>query len=203
MLLITHYRRPIDFSDEVVVAAKKGLGVFHRLFERIERLAGPVFADATPADMDAIAAELKQGKHAAFATSVLHFKAKFLEMMDDDFNTAGAIGVLHELAGQINSFLEQTNADRDKPADVLKASVAATQTLRTLGQILGLFRAQTAPVPAADDKLTADLMQLLIKLREDARKSKNFALADAIRKGLTEVGVTLEDRAGGTEWRKE
>jgi cysteinyl-tRNA synthetase len=203
MLLITHYRRPIDFSDEVVVAAKKGLGVFHRLFHRIERLAGPVFAAAAPPDMDAIADSLKGTKLEPFATSILQFKTRFLEMMDDDFNTAGAIGVLHELAGEINSLLEQTNADRDKPADVLKASVAATQTLRELGQILGLFRAQAAPEPAKDGELAADLMQLLIKLREEARKTKNFALADGIRKGLTEIGVTLEDRAGGTEWRKD
>jgi cysteinyl-tRNA synthetase len=204
MLLITHYRRPIDFSDEVLGAAKKGLSAFHRLFERIERLTGPAPAGTALTGMDAFAGELQRNKHESFATSILHFKGRFLEMMDDDFNTAGAIGVLHELAGEINSFLEQANAERDKPADVLKAAVAATHTLGGLGQILGLFRAATAPAPAPpkDDKLAGDLMQLLIKLREDARKSKNFALADAIRKGLTEIGVTLEDRTGGTEWRK-
>jgi cysteinyl-tRNA synthetase len=182
----------------VLAAAKKGLSTFHRLFQRIERLTGPIPADATHSAKD-----LQPGKHHAFAASIVHFESKFLEMMDDDFNTAGAIGVLHELASEINSFLEQTSADRDKPADVIKLAVAATNILRDLGQILGLFPAASVPTTAHDDKLAGDLMQLLIKLREEARKSKNFALADSIRKGLTEIGVTLEDRAGGTEWRKD
>ncbi len=54
-----------------------------------------------------------------------------------------------------------------------------------------------------DDRLTNDLMALLIKLRQDARRDKNFAIADGIRNGLTGIGVTLEDRADGTIWRKE
>ena len=51
--------------------------------------------------------------------------------------------------------------------------------------------------------LADDLMKLLIKLRQEARQSKNFAMADAIRNGLTEIGVTLEDRPEGTMWRKD
>jgi cysteinyl-tRNA synthetase len=203
MLLITHYRRPIDFSDEVLLAAKKGLSFFHRLFQRIERLAGLVFAGIAPADMNAISEEMLQGKTETFARSALQFRTKFLEMMDDDFNTAGAIGVLHELANEINSFLEQTSAERDKPADVIKAAVAATQMLRILGQILGLFRQTIAAAAGNDDALTGKLMTLLITLREEARKSKNFALADSIRNRLSDMGVTLEDRAGGTEWRTQ
>jgi cysteinyl-tRNA synthetase len=201
LLLTTHYRSPIDFSDEVVIAAKGGLAGFARLFQRIERLTGD--SSTTSADIDAVAGELQKGKTEPFVTSVLHFRTKFLERMDDDFNTGGAIGVLHELANGINGFLEQSNAERDKPADVLKAATAATQTLRNLGQLLGLFRVQAQNTSSNNDGLTSDLMKLLIKLRQDARKSKNFAMADAIRNGLTEIGVTLEDRADGTDWRKD
>jgi cysteinyl-tRNA synthetase len=171
MLLITHYRSPIDFSDDVLVAAKKGLTTFQRLFQRIERLVGPAPAGGKTPDMDAISAELSNGKHAEFGRSVLHFKAKFLEMMDDDFNTGGAIGVLHELANEINSFLERTNAERDKPADVMQAATASTQTLRSLGQILGLFRVAITESSGNDDGLTGKLMELLIKLRQEARQS--------------------------------
>ncbi|MGH7176940.1 MAG: DALR domain-containing protein, partial [Tepidisphaeraceae bacterium] len=124
--------------------------------------------------------------------------------MDDDFNTAGAIGVLHELAGEINAFIEQTHAEREKQADVVQAVGASTQSLRSLAGLLGLFTAPTT-APANDVKQIQTLdavMNLLIRLRNDARKQKNFALSDGIRDGLAEIGITLEDRAGETSWRK-
>jgi cysteinyl-tRNA synthetase len=125
--------------------------------------------------------------------------------MDDDFNTAGAIAVLHELAGEINGFIERNDLDRSKSAEAAGAAAAGVQTLRNLGLILGLFNPKLAPPAAASQKnaLADQLMQLLIKLRQEARASKNFALADGIRKGLTEIGVTLEDRPDGTVWRQE
>ena len=75
---------------------------------------------------------------------------------------------------------------------------------RELTATLGLFRKPVAAKSSPDDGLTSSLMELLIQLRAEARKSKNFALADQIRKSLTEIGVVLEDRADGTGWsRKE
>jgi cysteinyl-tRNA synthetase len=76
-------------------------------------------------------------------------------------------------------------------------------TIRKLALILGLFRKGVAQPQAAESALVSQLMQLFIKLRQEARKDKNFALADGIRKGLTEIGVALEDRADGTVWRRE
>jgi cysteinyl-tRNA synthetase len=200
LLLSTHYRRPIEFSELAIADTKKALATFHRLFERLERLAGPAQPGAE--DMDRAAGALMDGEHAPFAKAVLALKMKFLEMMDDDFNTAGAIASLHELAGEVNSFLERNDAEKLKPQDVIAAAAAAGLTLRSLGGVLGLFP-RTAAKPAADTGLAAQLIDLLIKLRADARKSKNFALADDIRKGLTAIGVTLEDGADGTRWRKD
>jgi cysteinyl-tRNA synthetase len=206
LLLGTHYRSPIDFSDDVIAASKKGLSVFARLFERVERLSGKSVAEAAQNDMDREAnALLDSPAHAPFAKSVLVLRSKFLEVMDDDFNTAGAIGVLHELAGEVNAFLERNDADKSKPPEVIGAAVAGTQTLRNLGLVLGLFRQKAAPPAAAGSQAETleKVMKLVIKLRQDARLSKNFALADAIRDGLTGIGITLEDRADGTGWRKE
>ncbi|HEV8603729.1 MAG TPA: cysteine--tRNA ligase [Tepidisphaeraceae bacterium] len=202
MLLSTHYRRPIEFTDEVISNAKKGLSVFPRLIERVERILGAPLAESAPC-MDQVAAGLLETELGAFAKPILDLKMKFLEMMDDDFNTAGAIAVMHELAGQINGFTEKNQVEKSKQPEMLSATTAATCTLRKLGLLLGLFRKSAATASRQQPALTDDLMKLFIKLRADARQSKNFALADAIRNGLTEIGVTLEDRSDGTIWRKD
>ncbi|HEV7300521.1 MAG TPA: cysteine--tRNA ligase [Tepidisphaeraceae bacterium] len=210
MLLSTQYRRPIEFTDEVMTASRKGLNVFVRLFERIERLAG---AGPHP-DMDEAAPILLEGENGDFIRDVLGYKMKFMESMDDDFNTAGAIAALHELAGAINSFIERTEAEKTRATDLIQSVAAAGQSVRRMGGLLGLLSGSTAGGvaggahggPAAKDVHAATvegLMQLLIRLRTEARASKNFALADDVRKGLTELGITLEDRADGTVWRKE
>ncbi len=204
LLLSTHYRSPIDFSDDVIVSTKKGLATFHRLFERIERLTGQFLPDKGN-DMDGASRELLDlPALGEFVRSILSFKMKWLESMDDDFNTAGAIAVLHEMASAANSFIESAAVERTKNAEALQAVTAAAQTIKSLGQILGLFRTRPEPSRAGDGNgLTDGLMKLLIQLRNEARKTKNFPLADAVRNGLTQLGVTLEDRADGTSWRKE
>jgi cysteinyl-tRNA synthetase len=203
MLLSTHYRRPIDFSDEVVESSKKGLAVFTRLFERVERLTGKKLHELGP-DMDLSASAILETEHAPFARAVLGLKMKFLEMMDDDFNTAGAIAVLHELTGEINSHIEKHEIEKSKHNDLIAQVLAATSTLRNVGSVIGLFR--LAPSASGggnkDAGLLDQVMTLVIQLRKDARANKNFTLADAIRDGLSKIGVTLEDRPDGTGWRK-
>jgi cysteinyl-tRNA synthetase len=201
-LLSTHYRRPIEFTDEVITAAKKGLSVFTRLFERLQRLTGQSLNDDAQ-DMDRFANNILETDYGTFARAVLNFKMKFLEMMDDDFNTAGAIAVLHELAGEINGFIERHTIEHNKQPELVQATAAATQSLRKLGLLLGLFRPGFAKPETKDNGLTEQLMRLLIEIRASARQDKNFALADSVRKGLEKIGVTLEDRADGTLWRKE
>ncbi len=202
LVLTTHYRSPIDFSEEVVAASRKGLSTFARLLERIDRLRGEPLTDKGPS-MDQAAGELLETELGAFARAILALKMKFLEMMDDDFNTAGAIGVLHEMASEINSFIESSKVEKEKPAPLIAALSAATTTFKQLAGVLGFFRAKPAGGDEKGKGLTEDLMKLLIALRAEARLSKNFALADGIRKRLTDIGVTLEDRSEGTIWRKD
>jgi cysteinyl-tRNA synthetase len=132
--------------------------------------------------------------------------------MDDDFNTGGAIGVLHELLGVLKRFaadrqLESGQADPAAVADFRRGVIV----LRELTQILGLFREpvrstasgneQLGGGAGGNEQLVSGLIQLLIDLRADARKSKNFPLGDQIRQRLKGLGVFLEDRAGSTTWR--
>jgi len=188
LLLATHYRSPIEFTDQVMSDTKKAYAVFTRLFERVERLTKQPISDIRPTP-----AQLGD-----FAT----FRPLFEARMDDDFNTAGAIAEMHQLAGQINAFIESRKLEQGgSPADLATISAGAAE-LKNLGQILGLFRVKDQPA-GASSKLVDDLMQLIIQLRADARKTKNFALADAIRDGLKQIGITLEDRSGETVWRKD
>jgi len=202
MLLSTHYRRPIEFTDEVITNAKKGLSVFPRLIERVERIMGAPIADNAQ-EMDQVASGLLETEAAPLAKSAMELKMKFLEMMDDDFNTAGAIAVMHELAGQVNGFIEKHQLEKTKQPEMLTAATAASVTVRKVGSLLGLFRKGAKMANKLESTLADDLMKLLIKLRAEARQTKNFAMADAIRNGLTEIGVTLEDRPDGTIWRKD
>ena len=202
LLLSSHYRSPIETGDEVIAASRKGLASFQRLFTRVERITGQPLPDKG-VDMDMASRELLDSPALVdFVRNCLNFKMRFLEMMDDDFNTAGAIAVLHELAGATNAFIETTSIERTKHAETLQAVVAAAQTVKNLGNVLGFFRVRSA-APAEDSSLTDGLMKLLINLRNEARKSKNFALADEVRNGLTALGITLEDRADGTGWTRE
>jgi cysteinyl-tRNA synthetase len=206
LLLSSHYRSPIDFSEEALAGAKKGLSGFERLFERIERIAGKPMTEKSD-DMDRGASELLESEqHAPFAKAVLALKMKFLETMDDDFNTGGAIGVLHELANEINAFVARNEIEKNKQPPLVAASLAAAHTLRNLGTVLGLFNpASRGPAGGegkADQGVLNQVMELLIGLRQEARAGKNFALSDRIRDGLGAIGITLEDRADGTGWRK-
>ncbi|MEK6238942.1 MAG: cysteine--tRNA ligase, partial [Planctomycetales bacterium] len=112
---------------------------------------------------------------------------------------------LTKLLRGLNRFIESENLE-DQTADKQDAVgnlKQATGVFRELAGVLGLFR---VPVPQADDaseaggELTGKLMDLLIELRADLRKAKNFEAADKVRNSLEELGVVLEDRPGGTDW---
>jgi cysteinyl-tRNA synthetase len=131
-------------------------------------------------------------------------RAAFLAKLDDDFNTGGAISELFDLVRALNKFVDQHQLEEQAAAKAdhvasLKRGVA---TLRELSAILGLFRAAPPKATAGgDDALVGKLVQLLIELRADARGRKDFATADKIRLAMGAIGVVIEDRKGGTEWR--
>jgi cysteinyl-tRNA synthetase len=219
LLLSTHYRSPIEYSPERLQEVQRSLEGFYRFFERYRRVTGK--------DFYAVEAPTKFGEFdigqaaGEFLAEVSRLRTTFLDDMADDFNTGGAIGVLYELLTALNRFADARQLEGPAPvATALPEFQRGVVVLRELSQILGLFR--EAPPAKADDErlargltqLLADvggpagagqsveqLMQALIARRAEARKAKNFAVADQVRKRLGELGVTLEDRAGGTSWR--
>ena len=202
LLLNTHYRSPIEWTDDRLAEMRKSLEAFYRFFERYERITGESFAAVKTSwrrrdDFDpAWAAGLEWEE-------IVGLRQKFFECMDDDFNTGGAVGALNELLTALNRFAEKKQLEGSGTAspadlDVFRKGVVV---LKELSQLLGLSGEIPRKEGTGDNQLISGLMQLFIDLRAEARKAKNFALADRIRQGLTQLGVTLEDRPGGTTWR--
>jgi cysteinyl-tRNA synthetase len=204
-LLRTHYRSTVLFNEPAIEEAGIGLDAFHRLFKRYTRITGKEFYALQPATTREQGD--KQAKDAAASgdpalTAAVACRQKFITAMDDDFNTGGAIGELFELAKIINKFCDDADLEGKGKSDAAAVAKFATllTTLRELTNILGIFVSPAKPQAGGGDELLAKVMPLVIELRATARKNKNFAVADKIRDALGPIGVTLEDRAGGTEW---
>jgi len=228
-VLSTHYRRPIDYSEDRLREVETGMDTFYRFFKRFERVAGESFyklaapatrkegddclAAADTADCLAAAGTAACGDSGADAPSaakpllatVAEQRRHFLEAMDDDFNTGGGIAALFDLVRTLNKFVDDEKLEEpsNRSPEKIRVLKHGAATFRELAATLGLFRKPPQEKSSGDDALTGQLMNLLIELRADARKKKDFATADQIRNTLAEIGVVLEDRPGGTEWSRK
>ena len=174
----THYRHPLDYADERIVESAKALGRLRALVEEAERIArlGP----QPPGTGDA-----------ALLDQVDAHVARFIAVMDDDFNTPQALAVLFDL-------LRALHAAREQGAGA-GAFVAGVGKLVELARVLGLLEQAPRPQAAIDPQLKARV-ESLIYLREQARKQRDFAEADRLRNELATLNVTLKDSRDGTTW---
>ena len=200
-LLRTHYRSTVEYSEQGLEETKTALQGFARFFERFQRITGRHFYELPPITRRADG-ELAAGDDPLLIETA-RLRQDFCAKMDDDFNTAGAVSASFELLRALNKFADQQQLE--DPAARSSAALASFQrgvdTLRELTAVLGLFRTAPATSAGGDGELVAKLMELIVELRADARKRKDFAAADRIRLVLGEMGITLEDRKDGTAWR--
>jgi cysteinyl-tRNA synthetase len=203
-LLRTHYRSPIEFSDALIAEAEENLEKFYRLFEAYQRITGGDFYAISAATSREKTIALK-GEPADFFSELAHFRQRFLDAMDDDFNTGGAVGVLFEMLRSINGFIAKHKLDAGTKADDnQKAALHAAMTLlKELSQLLGVFRKPIVKKSGGGDDAAGSLMQLIIDAGRRPAKRKNTAVADKIRDGLSALKVTIEDRPDGTTWRRD
>jgi cysteinyl-tRNA synthetase len=166
------YRAPLSFNDDTLDAAQKNV-------ERLKSALRPASASASGLNPESLS---------ALATASETAKASFIEAMDNDFNTAGAIAALFELSKFIN-----TARDNNATGEQLKS---AQETFRELAGVLGLKLEEKQGSGDADA-----FINLLIEVRAEVRKQKLWALSDQIRDKLKELGVTIEDSKDGTKWR--
>ncbi len=184
--------------------AGTALDTFYRLFQRYERLVGKSFYAieypkkrrdfVPPATTDATIVEM------------LRLRDSYLSKMDDDFNTGGAVSDLFEMARCLNRYIDTHGLEetKNRTPERMEELHTGLTILRELSAILGLFVKPVA-IQSQDDDSTAlvdGLMQLLIDIRANARKSKDFATADVVRNGLTALKISIQDLKEGTTWER-
>lgn len=205
-LLSTHYRSPIDFSLENIGEREKGMEGFYRLFETFEQITGTSFyalqAPTTRANSVTRTLAASGALPADVANGMTEIADRYLEAMDDDFNTGGAIGLLFDLRKAINGYIAANKLNESATAEQKQGLTAAMTLFKELSQILGVFRQPLPKKAGADDELVNSLMQLIIEIRQQARKDKNFAVADKVRDALKALNITLEDGKEGVRWSR-
>ncbi len=203
-LLATHYRRPVEFGEERISEADRGLQGFYRFFERFARIAGQDFF-SLPYSTRRRNGDPAKGEPTEFYAALRAQHERFIEWMDDDFNTGGAIGVLFDLLRTLNGFIDRYGLEDPARRDdkLLGALHDGTSLFREFAALLGLFLEPPRPLSEQRFDLSDKLIDILVQVRQMARQQKQYLLADEIRTRLKSLGIVLEDRRDGTVWRVE
>ena len=173
-MLSAHYRSPLNFSADLMAAAKNGLDRILTAAERLHDLADAAEGSMTDAEKENFAASKE-------------YVEKFEAAMEDDANTADAVSAVFELVKFVN-----VNSSEQNSKEYLQALY---QRLETLCDVLGII------IEKKEEILDSDI-EALIAERQAARKEKNFARADEIRDTLLEQGIILEDTREGVKWKR-
>jgi len=174
-MLSAHYRTPLNFNQELLDSAKSSNERLYNAIGNLERLLEEV-------KVNEIAEEEK-----TYIETLNAYKAKFIEKMDDDFNTADAIATIFDLVKDIN-----TNVSISSSKKLVQYSL---ELIRELGKTLGILQKSTVY------DLDAEI-DMLVQQRQQARKEKNWALSDKIRDELKDKGIVLEDTPQGVRWKR-
>jgi cysteinyl-tRNA synthetase len=193
-LLSRHYRSPLDFSRKDILNLQQGLIKIYRTLQRLEAVAGEYdVKDEKPFLPGSLTGSQDD-----------EFLKEFVNTMDDDLNTAGAIGLLFERVKGINRLMNNLNGQPD-PLTLSRLKNDRKHILSAAG-ILGVLR-NSPQAFLADLSQTSDIdpaeIDAMVQQRKKARERKNWSEADAIRKQLKEKGIILEDGPEGTSWRMD
>ncbi|MEG0375630.1 MAG: DALR domain-containing protein, partial [Raoultibacter sp.] len=195
LMLQTHYRSPLDFSDERLAEAEAALSRIENTVKNIEWLVENAEDIPSPLDTRVVMAQAKE------------LRNNFVFAMDDDFNTAGALGEIFSYVNELNAQLgDKTVSISDVPA-LNQANAVIVELMSVFGimlhedegdkdypvEVIALAK-ELAGYPGASP---AQAVDVLLGCRADARKNKNWELADKVRDGLSDLGFTIEDTPQG------
>lgn len=175
-MLSSHYRNPVNFSDELLGQAKAGLERLYNVKENLEFMIGNSEDEAL------------RGAEKEIVEAINSYKDKFIAAMDDDINTADAISAIFELARYLNS-----NVKEDSSMELKQVGLSMFDELNGVINIVAKSK--------KDDVLDEDI-ERLIEERVQAKKNKDFKRSDEIRDMLKEKGIILEDTRQGTKWKR-
>jgi cysteinyl-tRNA synthetase len=180
LILYSHYRSPLDFSDAALFAAQSG-------FEKITETVIEVRKRKNSALEGEIDKEIEEKLNGLME--------KFEAAMNDDLNTSVALSVMFELVRETQKLLEsrETNKQTLEAVDDLFSKLG--------GDVLGIVKDEYSQTDSVDNELMNNLVNVLIEQRKEARNEKNYSRADELRNKLDEIGITLEDKPEGTTWR--
>lgn len=198
-ILSAHYRSPIDFSDQNLDEARTGLERIYSCLKAIDEVLNSV---PTSAELPALETLSPVGLE--LQEKLEQFIPRFVEAMDDDFNTAQALGVLFETVRASNRFLAES---KELTAVALSLIARVRHLFDEAGAVLGLFATKPSAwlegiksAKADQIDITPDEIERLIVERAEARAAKNFKRGDEIRDLLLDKGIQLLDSAQGTTW---
>ena len=180
LLLNSHYRSPLDFSDAALFAAQSGYG---KITETVKALRKRMEIANSGSIDEKIVEQLKQ------------MREKFETAMNDDLNTSVGLSVMFELVRLAQSLLDDSGTTKEtlNLIDVLFDRLG--------GDVLGIVKEDYQQDATADEELTDKLVKILIEQRKDARTNKDFSRADQLRNTLDDMGIVLEDKPDMTTWR--
>ena len=186
-ILSTHYRSPLDFSDERLKEAERSLTRLATAQENLRALAQIPGVGPTEESL-------------ALQNKVAGFRTEFLEAMRDDFNTALAISHMFALGREINTYYQNVVSTNNRPDGKLVNLMS--KVFAEMCSIIGVLE-KTDAEESADAGLENALVEMMIGLRQEARQNKNYAQADALRDKLAATGIILEDTPQGVRWKRQ
>lgn len=189
-LMSTHYRSPLDFDDQKLAAAEKSLNRIHNTYRTVGEKIALVEKNGGTDD----------GRGAKLAAICEEARTKVVEAMDDDFNTSLALAALFDVCKEVNTMVNDKDFSGDAATVAgLKAVQAFFEEMNTIFDVI----VPKAEEEAADDGLANDLMEMVMTLRANARKNKDWGTADFIRDELKKLGIVIKDTPDGSTWEKE
>ncbi len=188
-IVSTHYRSPLDFSDERLSEAQRSLERLRNAQETLREMNFMMSAGPNETSM-----ELRR--------KVIQMRDNFMEAMRDDFNTALAISYMFALGREINIYHKDITEVKLKPDGKLLDMLNGL--FGEMCSIIGILEKNKAPAAENErENKESQLVEVIIGLRQEARIAKNYTYADALRSKLAEIGIILEDTPQGAKWKKK